>query len=124
MIYFPIDSLLPEKVIKVLPEVIAKKLSGKEHNRIRTVKLRGEISQGLALKVAEFPLDQFMGKDDMETVDITRFLGVEKYEPPETFDGDCPCGRLPEVSPYYDIEGCDRNAVLACAMSLYSSLRR
>jgi RNA ligase (TIGR02306 family) len=43
VIYFPIDSLLPEPLITVLQ--LSGKLAGAEHNRVRTVRLRGEISQ-------------------------------------------------------------------------------
>lgn len=110
VVYFPIDTLFPEKVLKVLPEAITKKLGGKDHNRLKTVKLRQEISQGLAFEVDKFPLRDFIPdlNDITPGLDITQALGVEKYEPPVVNMGNCKMTRLPEASPHYDIEGCDR----------------
>lgn len=147
VVYFPVDSLLPEEVKAVLPEVIVSKLSGKDRNRIKTNRLRGEISQGLAFGIEEFPLHKFgitlgewmpqktllfeaeMNSDSIAagieaaqqteeaTVeykgallpkDLTKYLGVEKYEPPIVDAGGYNLHALPMVSPYYDIEGCDR----------------
>lgn len=45
--------------------------------RIRTMKLRGVLSQGLLLPLASFALDNVREDDD-----LTQLLGVEKYEPP------------------------------------------
>lgn len=45
--------------------------------RIRTMKLRGVLSQGLLL-----PLSQFSFGAVQEGDDVTQLLGVEKYEPP------------------------------------------
>lgn len=133
VIYFPIDALLTEAIKAVLPEVIVKKLSGRDQNRVKTNKLRQEISQGIPIKISDFPLERFgiiPGKwvpqktviDGSVVVeeavncngvllpkDLTKYLGVEKYEPPVVNMGNCALHRLPEVSPYYDIEGADRN---------------
>lgn len=122
VIYFPIDSLLPPPVLAVLPPTITAKLSGPERNRIKTVKLRSQISQGLAVLLRDFPLRSFVPEateidaaqgclrlpGEAATSDLTRFLGVEKYEPPVVNLGDCDLRRLPPVAPHYDIEGCDR----------------
>src|SRR5690349_7977254 len=45
VVYFPIDSLLPPALIETLG--LTGKLRGKTADRIATVKLRGEISQGV-----------------------------------------------------------------------------
>lgn len=112
VIYFPIDSELPEAVKAHLPEAIVKKLHGKARNRIKTAKLRGEISQGLALKLNEFPLQEFGIENFFVGQDITAQLGVTKYEPPIVAMGGYDLHALPQESPYYDIEGCDRNQAI------------
>jgi RNA ligase (TIGR02306 family) len=122
VVYFPLDSLLPPPVLAVLPPTITAKLSGPERNRIKTVKLRSEISQGLAVLLRDFPLRNLLGgaTEINETEgwirppgaapanDLTEFLGVVKYEPPVVNLGDCELRRLPPTAPHYDIEGCDR----------------
>lgn len=84
-LYFEVDSFLP-----VLPvfSFLAKGgslkkmlLDGKEIEgyRLKTIRLRGQISQGLAL-----PLTEFLEIDPnaAEGEDVTELLGVEKYESP------------------------------------------
>jgi RNA ligase (TIGR02306 family) len=66
-VYFEIDSILPE-----VPwhNVDASK------RRIRTVKLQGELSQGLFLPRNDaFPVDESMWE---EGTDLTKVLGIEK----------------------------------------------
>ena len=88
-VYFEIDSLLP-----IIPpfEFLLKGSSKKrmivdgkqvEGIRLKTIKLRGQISQGLVMPLADItlyskrPLSQFDNGED-----ITEDLGVIKYEPP------------------------------------------
>ena len=114
VVYFPIDSLIPDKVLEFLPTPIKIKLTDKVP-RIKTVKLRGEISQGLAIKSATVPWEEFISEEfpiDSELYDnqdVTEILGVTKYEPPIVHDATCDGLALPEFAPYYDIEGCERN---------------
>lgn len=76
-VYFEIDSLLPD-----VPqfEFLRKSCWNKNLNkyRIKTVKLRKQLSQGLALPIELFPeIENFeIGSD------VTEILNVEKYEPP------------------------------------------
>lgn len=81
-IYFEIDSLLP-----TLPQFSFLEKNGKkttifegrtyEGYRLRTVKLKGQISQGLAL-----PLTYFDGIPDVVGEDVSEKIGVVKYEAP------------------------------------------
>jgi len=110
VLYFPIDSLIPEWVLEKLG--LVGRLSGKDKNRVKTVRLRGQISQGL---VAELELLEGMPNGALETDSekITEFLGVEKYEPPVI-----PCQTanlvgLPIGLSSYDIEGADRYVEVA-----------
>jgi RNA ligase (TIGR02306 family) len=74
-VYFEIDSLLPEW--PVFEFMRAHKF------RIRTVRMRGQISQGLAVPLSAFG-DRLspLGSDPAEGMDLTELLEVRKYEPP------------------------------------------
>ncbi|MCK9369396.1 RNA ligase (ATP) [Candidatus Dojkabacteria bacterium] len=73
VVYFPIDSVLPEKIESLLFSDSKVKL---HQHRIKTIKLRGAISQGL---VASFK--QLQIPCEKEGADLTKVLGVTKYEP-------------------------------------------
>ena len=77
-VYFEVDSLLP---VKPEYEFLRKSSFNVRLNgfRIRTIKLRGQISQGLALPWRELEFgDQ---NNIVEGADATEALGVRKYEP-------------------------------------------
>lgn len=87
-VYFEVDSLLPKLPIfeflasRGTKKTLAPDGTTKEGYRLRTVKLRGQISQGLV-----FPLADFAGYLKIQDVwslgmDVTDKLGVVKYEPP------------------------------------------
>jgi RNA ligase (TIGR02306 family) len=100
VIYFPIDSLIPLPILGRLG--LEGKLAGREKNKVKTIKLRGEISQGLVSKTDLVPPELRSPEN------ITNYLGVTKYEPPIV---PCKAGLLvplPEGQSVYDIEGCDR----------------
>lgn len=70
IVYCEIDSLMPEK-----PEFEFLKARGM---RIRTVRLRGQISQGICFPLSVLP-DDFEVTEDADCTDV---LGITKYEPP------------------------------------------
>jgi len=78
-VYFEIDSFLPiQEQYEFLRKSSYKIMGEEEGFRLRTVKLRGQISQGLLL-----PLNSLGLSADLETgTDVTELLGVKKYEPP------------------------------------------
>jgi RNA ligase (TIGR02306 family) len=77
VVYFPIDSVLPDALINLL---FSDSKIKPEKGRIRTTKIRGIISQGLAI-----PVSKFTGiKKLVQGEDVTKLLGVVKYEPPQT----------------------------------------
>jgi RNA ligase (TIGR02306 family) len=104
-LYFPVDSLLPAELIETLG--LTGRLSGKQKNRIKTVKLRGQISQGIVARPDLAPAEM---TDPME---LTEHLGVEKYEPPVVVGEDCDLVPLPDGLSVYDIEGADRYVRIA-----------
>jgi RNA ligase (TIGR02306 family) len=80
-VYFEIDSFLPvEKRYEFLVKSCFRKMSdtGEEGLRIKTMTMRGQISQGLALPLTSFPECANLPVD----TDVTEILGVKKYEPP------------------------------------------
>lgn len=73
-VYFTIDSILPMEVESKIFGADAKVRLKKA--RVRTIKLRGAISQGLAAPASDFNLD------DMPLCkDVTKKLGIGKYVP-------------------------------------------
>jgi RNA ligase (TIGR02306 family) len=103
VLFFPPDALLPEGVVAALG--LGGKLAGKEKNRVKTIRLRGEISQGIVARPEKFfPGDSWRSMDDGS---ITAALGVTKYEPPPVPCREGTLVRMPEGVPAYDIEGAD-----------------
>jgi RNA ligase (TIGR02306 family) len=70
MVYFEIDSLLPDR-----PEFEFMKARGM---RVRTIRLRGQVSQGICFPLSILPSD-FSAVED---ADCTEILGISKYEAP------------------------------------------
>lgn len=71
VVYCEIDSLLPER-----PEFEFLKPRGM---RIRTVRLRGQISQGICFPLSILPSSLSTIEEDMDVTDV---LEIVKYEPP------------------------------------------
>lgn len=102
--YFPVDSIIPENTQALLG--VTGRLSGSSKNRLRTVRLRGEISQGL---VAPLSIKSMSASSLMdENYNWTEDFGVTKYEPPITFSLGGGSRRLPEGIEHYDIESAQR----------------
>jgi RNA ligase (TIGR02306 family) len=96
-VYFEIDSWIPRMPqINHLYERAKKMFNGREGIKIKTIKLKGQISQGLALPLTAFPQlhdfeagweaatsgpGDYVG-DFWEEADFTTLLGVEKWEAP------------------------------------------
>ena len=79
-IYCEIDSFLPIKEeFEFLRKTSYKKMSdGTEGFRLRTIRLRGQLSQGLLLPIHVLPIGELVS----EGMDVTEMLGIIKYEPP------------------------------------------
>ena len=78
-IYFEIDSFLPgedERFNFLAKQFIT--FEGKQGARLRTIRLRGQLSQGLFL-----PLNKFPELQNLEVgADVTEMLNIGKWEPP------------------------------------------
>ena len=73
VVYFPIDSILPNELEAKIFGIDSKVRLSK--SRVKTIKLRGAISEGLAV-----PLD-LLGVSGKVGKDLTDKLGVKKHEP-------------------------------------------
>jgi RNA ligase (TIGR02306 family) len=85
VIYCEIDSFLPIKEeFEFLRKSSYKKMSdGTEGFRLKTVKFRGQISQGLILPISVLnPPDTNIYVHPFEGLDVTEMLDIVKYEPP------------------------------------------
>lgn len=104
-LYFPLDAILPVPILQALG--VEGKLAGSKRNRIKTVKIRGEISQGL---IGTLALIDQLPESERTPEQITKFLGVTKYEPEIEAPGVGDASRvdLPEGVGVYDIENAER----------------
>lgn len=107
-VYFEIDSLLPldNPAFAFLAGRNVKSVEGKDYSRLKTMKMKGQISQGLAMPLSK--LDMVLNIPYIEEVfetegniDCTEVLGILKYEPEEpsqggSFNGGRRAGTFPE----------------------------
>lgn len=71
VIYIEVDSIMPE-----LPQY---EFLRERKFRIKTIKLRGQVSQGLIIPLSSLP-ENYKGKKSVGT-DVTEVLGITKYDP-------------------------------------------
>ncbi len=81
-VYFEIDSFLPEGRAEwqFLVDKSAREYEGRRGHVLRSIKLRGQVSQGLLLPVSMLP--PAAQRTESLGADVTELLGVVKYEPP------------------------------------------
>jgi RNA ligase (TIGR02306 family) len=104
--YIPEAAVVPEDVLKEKGYWNAEKdaglLAGKLGNRVKAIRLRGTLSQGLVVKLRRGEYGQYLldRGDDVIAVekgkDVAEFLGLTKYEPP------IPVGMSGEVASAYE----------------------
>lgn len=106
VVYFPVDSLIPQNILEIFDLGY---LSGNEKNRVKTIKLRGEFSQGLVLPLNKFIENNLLDNNIELNTDVTDILGVTKYEVGEyKFESGANLVCLPDCVSVYDIEGYER----------------
>lgn len=108
-VYFEIDSWIPHTIAPFLSKgQYPRVFEGVEGERLKTIKLRGQISQGLLMPLAEIMKLEDAGSLYIEEgADITEFLGVKKWEKaiPAQLAGVCK-GNFPTEIPKTDQERC------------------
>lgn len=106
-VYIPEASVVPDWLLAVMG--LEGKLAGSGKNRVKAIKLRGCLSQGLLYEMSqgEFPFIHGIDVDLAveEGQDVAEFLGIKKYEPviPASMAGEvCNIGNHNTLK--YDIE--------------------
>ena len=91
VLYFEIDSFIPHELAPFLSKGRdPREYNGVQGERLRTVRLRGQISQGLIIALHDADLRNYMMKTNApslfdlaeEGMDLTQELNIQKWEPP------------------------------------------
>lgn len=111
-VYCEIDSWIPHSLVPFLtkPGQFPKIYNNVEGQRLRTIKLRGQISQGLLLPyniLFDFESYKAMASAPTEMLidfDVTSILGIQKWEAPAEFRAANAKGNFPWFIPKTDQE--------------------
>lgn len=84
VIYLEVDSWVPHELAPFLTkgDAAPREYDGVKGERLRTVKLRGQLSQGLVLPTSFVTGEDISAYELSEGQDVTEALGVLKYDPP------------------------------------------
>ncbi|MGA4847916.1 RNA ligase (ATP) [Streptomyces sp. G5(2025)] len=104
-VYIPEQAVLPAGLIEELG--LTGRLAGGNRDRVKAVRLRGELSQGIVCRPAALA-DVDLARAAREGTDFAERLGVTKWVPPipPTMNGDVEAA--PELLPWVDIENIQR----------------
>ena len=104
VVYFEIDSWIPHELAPFLSKgKEPREFNGVPGERVRTIKLRGQVSQGLILPLEDFSLPSFISLEC--GVDLTEHLAIQKYEKPISASiGGSARGNFPSFIPKTDQE--------------------
>jgi RNA ligase (TIGR02306 family) len=104
-IYIPEQALLPEVLVDELG--LTGRLAGPDSNRVKAVRLRGELSQGIVCRPVALT-DQQLAEAHSTRADMAQTLGITKWVPvpPSSFDGQLVSA--PDFMPWIDIENIKR----------------
>lgn len=97
-VYVPEQSIVPEPIIEALG--LTGRLAGPKANRVKAIRLRGVLSQGLLYQPEDVDLAE--GQDYAEA------LGIVKWEPPVPTQLAGAAFSCPEIEPYTEIENLKR----------------
>ena len=109
-VYCEIDSWIPTELAPFLSKgKEPREFNGVKGERLKTMKLRGQISQGLLLPLSVFPhsLGSFYTTDKTVGEDVSHWLGIQKWEMavPAQLAGQVR-GNFPSAIPKTDQERC------------------
>ncbi|MHA5047607.1 RNA ligase (ATP) [Streptomyces sp. SD15] len=104
-VYIPEQSVLPAELIEELG--LTGRLAGSASDRVKAVRLRGELSQGLVCRPKALA-DVDLARAAADGTDFAEALGVVKWVPPipPTMDGDVESA--PDLLSWVDIENIQR----------------
>ena len=77
------DKVVYIEVDSVLPEAEWSEFMRDRHFKVKTIKLRKQVSQGLVMPLSILPNYSGKQSDYREDFDVTLVLGITKFEPPE-----------------------------------------
>ncbi|MCL6671347.1 RNA ligase (ATP) [Streptomyces panaciradicis] len=104
-VYIPEQAVLPAGLIEELG--LTGRLAGTKADRVKAVRLRGELSQGIVCRPKALA-DVDLTRAAAEGTDFAEVLGITKWVPPipPTMNGDVESA--PELLPWVDIENIQR----------------
>ncbi|MXM63560.1 RNA ligase (ATP) [Streptomyces sp. HUCO-GS316] len=104
-VYIPEQSVLPAGLIEELG--LTGRLAGSNSDRVKAVRLRGELSQGIVCRPKSLA-DVDLARAAAEGTDFAERLGIVKWVPPipPTMNGDVESA--PDLLPWVDIENIQR----------------
>ncbi|MCX5419690.1 RNA ligase (ATP) [Streptomyces sp. NBC_00078] len=104
-LYIPEQSVLPAGLIEELG--LTGRLAGGGSDRVKAVRLRGELSQGIVCRPKALA-DVDLARAALDGTDFAERLGITKWVPPvpPTMDGDVESA--PDLLPWVDIENIQR----------------
>lgn len=104
-LYIPEQAVLPEALIGELG--LTGKLAGSKHDRVKAVRLRGEVSQGIVCVPGA--LDGVdLAAAARERTDFAERLGIVKWVPPVPVSMSGQVEPAPELLPWIDVENIKR----------------
>ncbi|MFE9677952.1 RNA ligase (ATP) [Streptomyces sp. NPDC006259] len=105
-VYIPEQSVLPAELIEELG--LTGRLAGGNADRVKAVRLRGELSQGIVCRPKALA-DVDLARAAREGTDFAERLGIVKWVPPipPTMNGEVE--PAPDLLPWVDIENIQRN---------------
>ncbi|MFD6432153.1 RNA ligase (ATP) [Streptomyces venezuelae] len=104
-VYIPEQSVLPAGLVEELG--LTGRLAGGNRDRVKAVRLRGELSQGIVCRPAALA-DVDLARAAADGTDFAELLGITKWVPPipPTMSGDVEAA--PDLLPWVDIENVQR----------------
>ncbi|MER7956997.1 RNA ligase (ATP) [Streptomyces sp. NPDC096030] len=104
-VYIPEQAVLPTALVDELG--LTGRLAGKASDRVKAVRLRGELSQGIVCRPKALA-DVDLAAAAAEGTDFAELLGITKWVPPipPTMSGDVEVA--PDLLPWVDIENLQR----------------
>jgi len=104
-VYIPEQSVLPAALIEELG--LTGRLAGSNADRVKAVRLRGELSQGIVCRPKALA-DVDLARAALDGTDFAELLGIVKWVPPipPTMSGDVESA--PDLLPWVDIENIQR----------------
>ncbi|MEU2117784.1 RNA ligase (ATP) [Streptomyces sp. NPDC016459] len=104
-VYIPEQAVLPAALVDELG--LTGRLAGKRSDRVKAVRLRGELSQGIVCRPGALG-DADLARAAAEGTDFAQTLGIVKWAPPipPTMSGDVEAA--PDLLPWVDIENLQR----------------